>query len=173
MGYGLTPEKSEGRRLAAVTDKQEENAELRIVCALLSFRVASDPSSACGLQPSRLLCPWGFSRKEYWSGLPWTLQGIFPTQGSNPGLPHCRKILYHLSHQGSPRMLEWAAYPFFRGSSQTSNSTMVSFLAGGFFTSWATREAQEESRLPEFAMTKDTWVLPLDGHRESPSQEPI
>ena len=30
------------------------------------------------------------------------LQGIFPTQGSNPGLPQCRQILYHLSHQGSP-----------------------------------------------------------------------
>ena len=30
------------------------------------------------------------------------LQGIFPNQGSNPGLPHCRRILYHLSHQGSP-----------------------------------------------------------------------
>ena len=31
------------------------------------------------------------------------LQGVFPTQGSNPSLPHCRQILYHLSHQGSPR----------------------------------------------------------------------
>ena len=30
------------------------------------------------------------------------LQGIFPTRGYNPGLPHCRRILYHLSHQGSP-----------------------------------------------------------------------
>ena len=40
------------------------------------------------------------------------LQGIFPTQGSNPGLPHCRWILYCLSHQGSPRILEWVAYPF-------------------------------------------------------------
>ena len=30
------------------------------------------------------------------------LQGIFPTQGLNPGLPHCRRILYHLSHQGTP-----------------------------------------------------------------------
>ena len=30
------------------------------------------------------------------------LQGIFPTQGLNPGLPQCRQILYHLSHQGSP-----------------------------------------------------------------------
>ena len=45
------------------------------------------------------------------------LQGIFLTQGLNPGLPHCRLILYHLSHQGSPRILEWAAHPFSRGSS--------------------------------------------------------
>ena len=37
------------------------------------------------------------------------LQGIFPTQGSNSGLPHWRWILYHLSHQGSPRILEWVA----------------------------------------------------------------
>ena len=42
------------------------------------------------------------------------LQGIFQTQGSNPGLPHCRWILYHLSHQGGPRILEWVAYPFSR-----------------------------------------------------------
>ena len=40
------------------------------------------------------------------------LQGIFPTQGSNPGLLSCRRILYHLNHQGSPRTLEWVAYPF-------------------------------------------------------------
>ena len=46
------------------------------------------------------------------------LQGIFPTQGSNPGLPHCRCILYQLSHQGSPRILEWVVSPFSRGSSQ-------------------------------------------------------
>ena len=45
------------------------------------------------------------------------LQGIFPTQGSNPGLTHCRGILYHLSHQGSPIILEWVACPFSRGSS--------------------------------------------------------
>ena len=40
------------------------------------------------------------------------LQGIFPTQGSKRGLPHYRQILYHLSYQGSPRILEWVAYPF-------------------------------------------------------------
>ena len=50
----------------------------------------------------RLVCPWGLSTQEYWSGLPCPPPGIFPTQGWKLGLPHCRRILYHLSHQGSP-----------------------------------------------------------------------
>jgi len=62
------------------------------------------------------------------------LQGIFPTQGLNPGLPHCRWTLYQLSHKGSPRILEWVAYPFSSGSSQPRNRTWVSCIAGGFFT---------------------------------------
>ena len=70
------------------------------------------------------------------------LQGIFPTQGSNPGLLHCRRILYQLSHKGSPRILEWVAYPFSSRSSQPRNWTRVSCITGGFFTNWATREAQ-------------------------------
>ena len=68
------------------------------------------------------------------------LQGIFPTQGSNPGLSHLRCILYHLSHQGSPRILEWVAYPFSRGTSRVRNRTRVSCIAGIVFTSWATWE---------------------------------
>ena len=52
---------------------------------------------------ARLLCPWGFSRQEYWSGLLCPPPGDLPTPGSNPGLLHCSRILYHLSHQGSPR----------------------------------------------------------------------
>ena len=62
------------------------------------------------------------------------LQGIFPIQGSNPDLPHCKQILYHLSHQGSPRILEWVAYPFSRGSFQPRNEFVVSCITGGFFT---------------------------------------
>ena len=62
-------------------------------------------------------------------------QGIFSTQGLNPGLLHCRWILYQLSHKGSPRILKWVAYPFSRGSSQPRNQTGVSCIAGGFFTS--------------------------------------
>ena len=68
------------------------------------------------------------------------LQQIFPTQESNPGLPHCRWILYPLSHKGSPRILEGVAYPFSNGSSQPRNWTRVSCIAGRFFTNWATRE---------------------------------
>ena len=78
------------------------------------------------------------------------LQGIFPTQRLNPSLLHCRWILYHLSHQGSPRILEWVSllqerrellYPFSRGTSQPRNGTGISCIAGGFFTSCVTQEA--------------------------------
>ena len=49
----------------------------------------------------------GSSGKNTWMGCHAFLQGIFPTQGSNPGLPHCRRILYCLSHQGSPGIQGW------------------------------------------------------------------
>ena len=54
------------------------------------------------------------------------LQGIFPTQGSNPGLPHCRGILYQLSHKGIPRMLDWVANPFSSGMQADSLPTELS-----------------------------------------------
>ena len=54
-----------------------------------------------GLQPARLLCPWDFPGKNTGVGCHFLLQGIFPTQRSNTGLLHCRRILYQLSHQGS------------------------------------------------------------------------
>ena len=69
------------------------------------------------------------------------LQGIFPMQGLNPGLPYCRWILYHLSHQGSPRILDWVAYLFSRVTSWPRNWTGVSCIADRFFATWATREA--------------------------------
>ena len=69
---------------------------------VLSLSVVSNSLRLHGLQSARLLYPWGFSRQEYWSGLSCLSPvGIFPTQGRNPGLLHCRWILYHLSHQGS------------------------------------------------------------------------
>ena len=72
------------------------------------------PGYAYSLSRVRLLAtPWtiahqtplsmGFSRQEYWSGMPFPLQGVFPPQGLNPGLPCYGWILYRLSHQGSWR----------------------------------------------------------------------
>ena len=90
-----------------------------------------------------------------WVAMP-PLQGIFPTQGSNPGLLHFRQILYHLSHQGSPWTLEWVAYPLSRGPSQPRDQTRLSCIAGGFFISWATREALQtmgSQRVTHWTMT--------------------
>ena len=70
------------------------------------------------LRPHGLYSPWNSPGQNTGVGSLSLLQGIFPTQGSNPGLPHCRRILYQLSHKGSPRRLEWVSHPFSSGSSQ-------------------------------------------------------
>ena len=93
------------------------------------------------LWPHGLYNPWNSPGHTTGVGSLSHLQGIFPIQGSNPGLLNCRRILYQLSHQGSPGILEWVAYPFSRGSSRPRNQTTVSCIAGGFFTNWAIREA--------------------------------
>ena len=66
------------------------------LCLLFSRSVVSD-----SVTPWTVACQaplsMEFSRQEYCHAL---LQEIFPTQGLNPGLPHCRQILYRLSHQG-------------------------------------------------------------------------
>ena len=73
------------------------------VCyAMLRWSVVSYSLQACGLQPTRLLCPWGFLGNNSGMGCHFIFQQIIPTQGSNLGLPHCRRILHQLSHQGSP-----------------------------------------------------------------------
>ena len=69
-------------------------------------------SCVCLLRPHRRYSPWNSLGQNTGVGSLFLLQGIFPTQWSHPGLPHCRWILYQLSHKGSPRILEWVAYPF-------------------------------------------------------------
>ena len=64
--------------------------------------VVSNSVGSYGLQLARLLCPWNSPDKNTGVGCHALLQGIFPTQRLNPGLPRCRRILYCLSHQGSP-----------------------------------------------------------------------
>ena len=84
---------------------------------------------------------WNSSGKNIGVGSLSLLQGIFLTQGSNPGLPRCGHILYQLSHKGSPTIFEWVTYPFSSRSSWPRNRTGVSCTAGGFFTNWVIREA--------------------------------
>ena len=79
-----------------------------------------------------LYSPWNSLGQNTGVGSILLLQGIFPPQGSNPGLPHCRWILYQVSHKGSPRILEWVAYPFSSRSSWPRNRTRVSCIAGRF-----------------------------------------
>ena len=66
------------------------------------------------LQPHGLYSPWNSPGQNTRVSSLFLLQGIFPAQGSNPCLPHCREVLYQLSHKG---ILEWLAYPFSSGSS--------------------------------------------------------
>ena len=100
-----------------------------------SLSVASN-----SLGPHGLYSLWNSPGQNTKEGSLSLLQGIFPTQRLNPGLPHCRRILYQLSHKGSPRILEWVAIPFSSGSSQPRNWIRVSCIAGRFFTNWAIKE---------------------------------
>ena len=93
------------------------------------------------LQPHGLSSPWNSPGQNTEVGSLPLLQSIFPTQGLNPGLLHCRRILYQLSHKARQRILEWVAYPFSSGSSWPRSQTRVPCITGRFFTSWAIREA--------------------------------
>ena len=103
-----------------------------LCCAGLSRSVVSDSLWPMDCSPPGSPVHVASPGKNTGVGCHVILQGIFPTQGLNPGLPHCRWILYQLSHEGSPR-LEWVTYLFSRGSSWPRNRTRVSCIAGDFF----------------------------------------
>ena len=92
------------------------------------------------LWPHGLYSPWNSLGQNTRVDSLSLLQGILPIQGSNPGLPHCSRILYQLSHKGSSRILEWVAYSFSSEFSWPRNQTGISHIAGRFFTNWAIRE---------------------------------
>ena len=113
------------------------------------------------LRPHGLYSPWNSPGQNTGVGSLSLLQGIFPTQGSNPGPLYCRQILYQLSHKGSPRILKWVAYPFSSRSSWPRNQTRVSCIAGGFFTNWAMREAQTSKwMLTNIDKSGNSYLLP-------------
>ena len=69
---------------------------------LLGLEVKVKVAQLCPtLWPQGLYSPWNSPGQNTGVGSLSLLQGIFPNQGLNPGLPHCRQILYQLSHKGS------------------------------------------------------------------------
>ena len=110
--------------------------------------------------------PWNSPGQNTGVGNCSLLQGIIPTQGSNLGLSHWRRILYQLSYQGSPRILEWVAVSFSRGFSQPRDRTQVSCIAGGFFTDWTIREAHSKTLQLKSIMTEADSLLPFLMNRQ-------
>ena len=96
-----------------------------------------------------LYSPWNYPGQNMGVGICSIVQGFLPIQGQKPGLPYCGWILYQLSHQKSPRILEKVAYPFSSGYSWPRNQTGVSWIADRFFTNWAIREAQNPMNTTE------------------------
>ena len=83
---------------------QWNHSDIMMACCHLVTKSFSTLRSH-GLQPTRLLCPRDFPGTNTGVGCHFLLQGIFLNQGSNPGLLHCRQILYQLSYKGCPH---WA-----------------------------------------------------------------
>ena len=131
-------------------------------------------SAALWTVVTRLLCTWNSPGQNTGVACHALLQGSSQPRDRTQVYPHCRWVIYHLSHQGSlkrtvkvkvsqlcptlwnhtdyiahgilqARILEWVAFAFSWGSSQPRDQTQVSHIAGRLFTSWATREAQEEN----------------------------
>ena len=88
---GIFPTKGSNQHLLQVPHESED--------------AHSCPTLCNPMEPARLPCPWDFPGKNTGVGCHFLLQGIFLTQGSNSGLPHCRQTLYHLSHLGIPSFL--------------------------------------------------------------------
>jgi len=110
MNYSKHMEVRHKRRKEGIIEYKAASGNLFFTCE--SHSVVYD-----SLQPHRLYNPCNSPGQNTGVGSLSLLQGIFPTQGLKSSLPHCRQILYQLSHLGSPRILEWIAYPFFSGSS--------------------------------------------------------
>ena len=127
-------------------DSSRLSKHLRII--YISYESESCSIVSNSLWPLGLYSPRNSLGQNTGVGSLSLLQVIFSNQGLNPGLLHCRWILYQLSSKGNPRILEWVAYPFSSRSSWPRNWTGVSWIAGRFFTNWAIRGAHASCNGP-------------------------
>ena len=126
-------------------------ALLQIVACQTPLSMESESPSVVSdsLRPHGLYSPWNSPGQNTGMGSLCLLRGIFLTQRLNPGLPPCRRILYQLSHRGSPRILGWVTYLFSSGSHRPRNRTRVSCIASGFFTNKLSEKPTGGKGLPK------------------------
>ena len=109
--------------------------------AVFSHSVMSDSLRLHGLQPAKLLCPWGFSRQEYQSGLPCPPPGDLSNPGIKPRSLALKVDSLPFEPPGKTKNTGMGSLSFLQGNFLTQESNRVSCIAGGFFTSSATRKA--------------------------------
>ena len=103
-------------------NKQIHLCTHKYVCAVLSHRVVSDSLQPHGLQPTRLLCPWGFSRQEYWSGLPCPPPRNLPKSGIEPTSATLQVDSLPSEPPGKPKNTEAGTLSILQGIFQTQES---------------------------------------------------
>ena len=106
--YSLKGQKWEGIEMVSCCCSVTQSCPT--LCYLMDCSMFSSVQFSCSvmsnsLQPHGLYSPWNSPDQNTGVGSCSLLQEIFPTQGSNPGLTHCRQILYPLSNKGSPRKM--------------------------------------------------------------------
>ena len=116
------------------------------------------PTLCNPMQPKRLLCPWDFPGENTGVGCHFLLQEIFPTWGSNPGLPHCRQTLYRLSHQGShnPQVINPILYSLLE---PTAPPTMTGSTKVHWKEHW-TQSQEQRGQVLALPLTLDMTVYP-------------
>ena len=129
--------------------------------AVLSHSVISDSLRPRGLYPTRLLCPWGFSMQEYWSGLPFPSPGDLPNPGIEPRFPTLQGILYHLSHQESPFQRVYKASNIKRTQNKISSPSVILDTREGCRLSWGRSADQLTSSCTQCFMVKELFACPL------------
>ena len=116
-----------------------------------------DPMNCMWL--AKLLCPWNSLGKNTGVGSHYLLQGIFLTQGSNWGLPHCRQILYYLSPPGKPLQV---AISSTISCPQLTRPRMGTWTQGRCFSGelgheLACKKMSQAIRLPPLGICWETW----------------
>ena len=113
VSNSLQPHGLQPTRLLHPWDFPAKSTGVGCHCLLLSCFICVQLIASLWTVAARVLCQWNYPGKNIGVGCHTLLQGIFPIQGSNPGLPQCRQILYCLSHQGSPTIFFYVFLKFY------------------------------------------------------------